>query len=79
MYHLPNENNIQNISSWQTDIFSDYGGSDRKTGLLSPNGDRYLIKYAEKHARKNDLETSYVNNILNEHLSSRILNIKMMI
>lgn len=75
MYHLPNQNNIQNISSWQTDIFSDYGGSDRKTGLISPNGNRYLIKYAEKHTRKNDLETSYVNNILNEHLSSRILNI----
>lgn len=75
MYHLPNQNKIQNISAWQTDIFSDYGGSDRKTGLLSPNGDRYLIKYAEKHTRKNDLETSYVNNILNEHLSSHILNI----
>lgn len=75
MYHLPNENEIQNVSAWKSDIFSDYGGSDRKTGLLSPDGDRYLIKYAEKHTRKNDLDTSYVNNILNEHLSSRVLNI----
>lgn len=75
MYHLPGENEIQDISAWKSDIFSDYGGSDRKTGLLSPNKDRYLIKYAEKHTRKNDLDTSYVNNILNEHLSSRVLNI----
>lgn len=75
MYQLPNIDTLTNISEWKRDIFADYSGSDRKTGLISPDKTRYLIKYAESHTRKNDLDTSYVNNILNEHLSSRILGI----
>lgn len=75
MYELPNQEQLQDVSHWQRDIFSDYGGSDRKTGLISPNGERYLIKFAEKHIQKNSLYTSYVNNVLNEHISSSILRI----
>ncbi len=66
---------LQDISSWNSDIFANYSGSDRKDGVISPTGEKYLIKYAEKHTRKNDLDTSYVNNVLSEYLSSHILGI----
>ncbi|HJA66226.1 MAG TPA: hypothetical protein H9955_07930 [Candidatus Mediterraneibacter cottocaccae] len=66
---------LQNFDTWQRDRFADYGGSDRKDGLIAPDGALYLIKYAENHTRKNELDTSYVNNALSEYLSSHILGI----
>ena len=75
MLGVRNINKLPDISQWKNDIFADYGGSDRKRGLISPEGNRYLIKYAETHTRKNDLDTSYVNNVLAEYLSSHILQI----
>lgn len=66
---------LQNFDTWQRDRFADYGGSDRKDGLIAPDGTLYLIKYAENHTRKNELDTSYVNNVLSEYLSSHILSI----
>ena len=66
---------FQNFDTWQRDRFADYGGSDRKDGLIAPDGALYLIKYAENHTRKNNLDTSYVNNALSEYLSSHILSI----
>lgn len=66
---------LQNFDTWQRDRFADYGGSDRKDGLIDPDGALYLIKYAENHTRKNELDTSYVNNVLSEYLSSHILSI----
>lgn len=75
MQGITNSNLLQKIDSWESDIFADYAGSDRKDGVISPDGKRYLIKYAETHTRKNDIDTSYVNNVLAEHLSSSILQI----
>lgn len=75
MQGIINDNALQKIDSWEADIFADYAGSDRKDGVISPTGKRYLIKYAETHTRKNDIDTSYVNNVLAEHLSSSILKI----
>lgn len=66
---------LPNLDDWDTDIFADYSGSDRKDGLISPAGERYLIKFAEKHQRQNTMDTSYVNNVLSEYLSSHILGI----
>lgn len=60
---------------WRLDIRANYGGSDRKSGLIGPDGDRYMVKYSEKQAPHNDLTTSYVNNVVSEHVSSRILGI----
>lgn len=75
MYGVNEELQLPSIDDWEDDIFADYGGSDRKCGLISPKGERYLVKYAETHTRKNELDTSYVNNILAEYLSSHILSI----
>ena len=52
-----------------------YSGSDRKEGLIDPEGCRYLVKYAEAHTRVNDLDTSYVNNVISEYMASHILEI----
>lgn len=75
MQGIMNVDTLQKIDSWESDIFADYAGSDRKDGVISPDGKKYLIKYAETHTRKNSMDTSYVNNVLAEHLSSSILRI----
>lgn len=66
---------LYNIDTWKSDRVARYSGSDRKDGVISPDGRRYLIKYASRHTRKNDMDTSYVNNVLSEYLSSHILTI----
>lgn len=69
------QNKIVSVDDYSYDVFANYSGSDRKDGLISPDGNRYLIKYAEKHQSINNLDTSYVNNVVCEHLSSCILGI----
>lgn len=64
---------LQNIDTWPSDRVANYTGSDRKDGGISPDGHRYLIKYAQKHTGKDDMDTSDVNNVLSEYLSSHIL------
>ena len=66
---------LQNIDTWPSDRVANYTGSDRKDGVISPDGHRYLIKYAQKHTGKDDMDTSDVNNVLSEYLSSHILGI----
>lgn len=63
------------LDDWPLDMITAYSGSDRKEGLISPDGYRYLIKYAEAHTRVNDLDTSYVNNVISEYMASHILGI----
>lgn len=75
MQGIINSHLLQRVDSWELDIFADYAGSDRKDGLIGPGGKRFLIKYAETRTRKNSMDTSYVNNVLAEHLSSEILKI----
>lgn len=66
---------LKNIDTWPSDRVANYTGSDRKDGVISPDGRRYLIKYAQKHTGKDDMDTSDVNNALSEYLSSHILGI----
>lgn len=66
---------LPGIDHWEADIMADYGGSDRKEGLISPDGTRHLVKYAEAHTRANGMDTSYVNNVLSEYISSHIFRI----
>ena len=66
---------LPSFDGWQPDIRANYGGSDRKSGLISPDGARYMVKYSERQAPRDDLATSYVNNVVSEHISSRILDI----
>lgn len=63
------------LDGWPSDMTTAYTGSDRKEGLINPEGKRFLVKYAEAHTRANDLDTSYVNNVLSEYMSSHILEI----
>ena len=63
------------FDGWKPDIRANYGGSGRKSGLIGPDGSRYLVKYAKKQTPPGDLAASGVNYVLSEHMSSRILGI----
>ena len=52
-------------------IHTSFGGSDRKFGV-EYNGERYMLKFSENHAKKHDISTSYVNNVISEYISSHI-------
>lgn len=71
--HIFTSSDITIINNWSIDRITPYSGSDRKEGLISPDGWRYLVKYAEAHTRVNNLDTNYVNNVISEYLSSHIL------
>lgn len=47
------------------------GGSDKKFRVLF-NGEYYMLKFTEEHAKKTDLSTSHENNAISEYLSSHI-------
>lgn len=66
---------LPSFDGWKPDIRANYGGSDRKSGLIGPDGARYMVKYSKKHAPRNDLATSDVNNVVSEYVSSHILGI----
>lgn len=66
---------LPSFDGWKPDIQANYGGSGRKTGLIGPDGTRYMVKFAKKQAPRSDLSTSYVNNVISEHIASRILDI----
>ena len=48
-----------------------YGGSDRKFGV-EYQGTTYMIKFSEKHAKRDEISTSYVNNVISEFIGSHI-------
>lgn len=58
------------VTGWEDDIFSDYGGYTRKCGKISPNGDKYMIKFEKKHSFK-----SSPLNLFEQHINSEILRI----
>lgn len=53
------------------DNFADYGGSDRKNGIIL-DGERYMVKFQERDAPRNANQTGNVNNVVAEYLSSHI-------
>lgn len=52
--------------------YKEYGGSDSKVSIIY-NDELYMIKKPEKKTRKNELQTSTVNNVLSEYIGSRIM------
>lgn len=48
-----------------------FGGTDRKFGVVY-NGEIYMLKFSENHAKRHDISTSYVNNAISEYVSSHI-------
>ncbi len=66
---------LRAFDGWSRDIRANYGGSDRKDGLLGLDGSRYMMKYSEKQAPRNDLASNYVNNVVSEYISSHVLGI----
>ena len=57
-----------NVSKWEDDIFSDYGGYTRKIGKIDENGNRWMVKFEKKHSFK-----SSPLNIFEQHINSEIL------
>lgn len=56
------------ISTWEDDRMADYGGYTRKIGKISPNGDKYMVKFEKRHSFK----TTPLN-LFNQHVNSEIL------
>lgn len=50
---------------------TNYGGSDRKFGIIY-NNEPYMIKFAERVEKRNELATSNINNCISEYISSKI-------
>lgn len=66
---------LPSFDGWSLDPCANYGGSDRKDGLLGSDGLRYMVKFSARQAPRNDLSTSYVNNVVSEYISSHIFTI----
>ncbi len=62
---------VRVLDSVTYDNFADYGGSDRKNGIIL-DGQRYMVKFQEREAPRNVNQTSNVNNVVAEYLSSHI-------
>lgn len=56
------------VTNWENDIFSDYGGYTRKIGKIDENGNRWMVKFEKKHSFK-----SSPLNIFEQHINSEIL------
>lgn len=41
---------LPSFDGWQRDLMGDYRGSDRKMGLIRPDGARFMVKFSEKTA-----------------------------
>ena len=53
-------------------VYRELGGSDRKFEV-DYNNSAYILKFAEMHAKKSDISTKYVNNVVSEYLGSHII------
>ncbi|MGN0362569.1 MAG: HipA domain-containing protein [Bilifractor sp.] len=69
-----NLGSLCDFSEYPDDNISDYGGSDRKKGIVI-DGVPYMLKFSTKQAKPLDISTSYVNNTVSEYLSSHIFQI----
>ncbi len=52
-------------------LFRVLGGTDRKFEV-EYDGKPYIIKFSDKHAKRTDMSTSYVNNTISEYICSHI-------
>lgn len=56
------------VSMWEDDIFSTYGGYTRKCGKIDENGNKWMVKFEKKHSFK-----SSPLNLFDQHINSEIL------
>ena len=56
------------VTSWEDDIFSTYGGYTRKCGKIDENGTRWMVKFEKRHSFK-----SVPLNLFNQHINSQII------
>ena len=68
---IDNPTELIDFSDCEEDSLYDYGGSDRKSGIIYHNG-HYMVKFAEKNSRQIDIASSYVNNTIAEYIGSHI-------
>lgn len=61
---------LMDVTHWKDDRWSNYGGYTRKCGKISPNGDKYVIKFEKKHSFK-----SSPLNLFEQHINSEILRV----
>ena len=52
-------------------VFRSLGGTDRKFEV-EHDGKTYMLKFSENHAKRTDISTSSVNNVVSEYISSHI-------
>lgn len=56
------------VTNWEDDIFSTYGGYTRKRGKIDENGNKWMVKFEKKHSFK-----SSPLNLFDQHINSEIL------
>ena len=56
------------VTNWEDDIFSTYGGYTRKCGKIDENGTRWMVKFEKRHSFK-----SVPLNLFNQHINSQII------
>lgn len=56
------------ISKWEDDRMSNYGGYTRKCGKISQDGTHYMVKFEKKHTFK-----SFPLNLFQQHINSEII------
>lgn len=61
---------LPDVTNWKDDIFADYGGYTRKTGKISPDGTRYMVKFEKQYTGKRR-----PLNLIQQHINSEIIRI----
>ena len=56
------------VTNWEDDIFSTYGGYTRKCGKIDENGNKWMIKFEKKHSFR-----CVPLNLFNQHINSQII------
>lgn len=64
-----------NFTNCPIDLSANYGGSDRKRGIIY-NNEKYMLKISDRvpTEKRNDLNTSYSNSAYSEYIGCHILN-----
>lgn len=68
------ENSMIDFTNCLLDLSSNYGGSDKKRGILY-NGKKYMLKLSDKipDEKKNSLNSSYTNSYLSEYICCHLI------
>lgn len=59
---------LLDVTGWEDDRMSSYGGYTRKCGKIDENGTRWMVKFEKKHSFK-----SVPLNLFNQHINSQII------